>query len=117
MKMPEGEGLNIPTLLFGTVNGVIGVVGILNHEQYTLFLRLQDCLNKVIKGVGGFLHSEWRCFSNERKTCPSKGLIDGNMIESFLELSDEQMTVVAKEMDISVEELVKIVENICRATH
>ena len=26
-------------------------------------------MTKVIKGVGGFSHKEWRAFSNDRKTC------------------------------------------------
>lgn len=28
---------------------------------------VQDALRKVVKGVGGLDHNEWRAFTNERK--------------------------------------------------
>lgn len=59
MKMPEGEGLNVPTLLFCTINGVIGVVATLTEEQFSFCERLQASLVKVIHGIGGLSHSEY----------------------------------------------------------
>jgi hypothetical protein len=48
----------IPTLLFGTINGVIGVVASLPTAQYQLLEALQAAMRKVVKGVGGFDHAQ-----------------------------------------------------------
>jgi DNA damage-binding protein 1 len=57
MKLPEM--LDLPTIIFGTVNGVIGVIASLPAEEYSFFLKVQQTLTKVIKGVGGFKHEEY----------------------------------------------------------
>eukprot|EP01127_Copromyxa_protea_P023249 TRINITY_DN865_c0_g2_i1.p1 TRINITY_DN865_c0_g2~~TRINITY_DN865_c0_g2_i1.p1 ORF type:complete len:1099 (-),score=249.89 TRINITY_DN865_c0_g2_i1:13-2826(-) len=115
MKMPAGEGLSFPTLLFGTVNGVIGVVATLDAENFKLCKRLEEALVKVIHGVGGLSHTEWR--SNEYKNSQSYGFVDGNLVESFLELSSPQMALVAKEMSLNIEDLVQSLETLVRAIH
>jgi len=58
MKQPEGEGLHLPTLIFGTVNGAIGVVASLPQPLYTSLLKIQENLTRVIKGIGGFSHEQ-----------------------------------------------------------
>ena len=75
-----------PQMVFGTVNGVIGVVAQLKESQYKLLKRLERALAEVIQGVGGLSHAAWRSFSNDRKTVPSKGFVDGDLIEAFLDL-------------------------------
>ena len=42
---------------------------------------LQNALRKVVNGVGGFDHAQWRAFSNERTTNDASGFIDGDLIE------------------------------------
>jgi len=117
MKMPEGEGLNLQTLLFGTVNGAIGVVATLPPEEFKFFSGLQENLAKVIKGVGGFDHSAWRAFSNERKIVPARGFIDGDLIEMFLDLSADKMEEAVQGLAVSVEEAIKRIETVLRAIH
>lgn len=43
-------------------------------------------MRKVVKGVGGFDHAQWRAFSNLQRTEPAKNFIDGDLIEQFLDL-------------------------------
>ena len=45
----------------------------------------QASMTKVIKGVGGLSHRDFRQFSNERKTVACSGFIDGDLIEALLE--------------------------------
>uniref|UniRef100_A0A8C5A9Z6 DNA damage-binding protein 1 n=1 Tax=Gadus morhua TaxID=8049 RepID=A0A8C5A9Z6_GADMO len=45
------------SVLFGTVNGMIGLVTSLSESWYSLLLDLQNRLNKVIKSVGKIEHS------------------------------------------------------------
>lgn len=78
---------------------------------------MQENLTKVIKGVGGFSHSEWRSFSNERKTVESRNFLDGDLIESFLDLKADKMSEVVKGLDVTVEELCKRIETLQQALH
>ena len=41
MKLADSETARLPTLLYGTINGVIGVIASLPHAQFTHLLRLQ----------------------------------------------------------------------------
>lgn len=53
----------------------------------SLLLKLQDALRKVVRGVGGLDHADFRAFRNERKVSESRGFIDGDLVEAFLDLS------------------------------
>ncbi|GJP48061.1 hypothetical protein CLOM_g7334 [Closterium sp. NIES-68] len=114
MRLPDSETTNIPTVLFGTVSGAIGVVASLPQDLFSFLHRLQVCLTKVIKGVGGLSHAEWRSFHNERKTVDAKSFIDGDLVEAFLDLKRGRMEEVAGQMNVSVEELCKKVEELTR---
>ncbi len=41
MKLPDSEAATIPTVLFGTINGTIGVLASLPQEQFKFLERLQ----------------------------------------------------------------------------
>lgn len=114
MRLPDSEVGQIPTVIFGTVNGVIGVIASLPHDQYLFMDKLQTNLRKVIKGVGGLSHEQWRSFYNEKKTADAKNFLDGDLIESFLDLSRAKMDEVSKSMSVPVEELMKRVEELTR---
>jgi len=114
MRLPDSEASQIPTVIFGTVNGVIGVIASLPQEQFLFLQKLQQSLVKVIKGVGGLSHEQWRSFSNERKTVDARNFLDGDLIESFLDLSRNRMEEIATSLDVSVEELCKRVEELTR---
>ena len=58
MRPPENELAQLPSLLFGTVGGMIGVVMTLPAAKYNLLRRVQENLTHIIHGVGGFTHSE-----------------------------------------------------------
>ncbi|XP_076896669.1 DNA damage-binding protein 1-like [Bidens hawaiensis] len=114
MRLPDSDIGQIPTVIFGTVNGVIGVIASLPQEQYLFMEKLQANLRKVIKGVGGLSHEQWRSFYNEKKTADSRNFLDGDLIESFLDLKKNRMEEIAKAMSVSVEEVMKRVEELTR---
>lgn len=41
MRLPDSEAAQIPTLIFGTVSGTIGVIASLNKQQFLFFEKLQ----------------------------------------------------------------------------
>ncbi|KAG6404983.1 hypothetical protein SASPL_132562 [Salvia splendens] len=114
MRLPDSDVGQIPTVIFGTVNGVIGVIASLPHEQYVFLEKLQTNMRKVIKGVGGLSHEQWRSFYNEKKTVEAKSFLDGDLIESFLDLNRNRMEEISKSMNVAVDELMKRVEELTR---
>lgn len=57
---------------------------------------------RVIKPVGKIEHSFWRSFATERKVEPCEGFIDGDLIESFLDLSSDKMKEVATGLQVKI---------------
>lgn len=70
-------------------------------EFYELLREVQSKLTKVIKSVGKIDHDFWRAFSTERKTENTFGFIDGDLIESFLDLTRDKMDEVVREITVS----------------
>ncbi|KAG6755111.1 hypothetical protein POTOM_040925 [Populus tomentosa] len=111
---PDSDGGQILTAIFGTVNSVMRVIASLPLEQYLFLEKLQSNLRKVIKGVGGLSHEQWRSFNNEKKTVDAKNFLDGDLIETFLDLSHSQIEEIGKTMNTIVEELYEKVEELAR---
>nr|CAD7197866.1 unnamed protein product [Timema douglasi] len=82
-------------VLFGTVSGAIGLVTQIPADFYEFLHELEEKLTHVIKSVGKIDHSAWRSFHTDIKTEPSEGFIDGDLVESFLDLSHDKMKEVA----------------------
>ncbi|CAO3646398.1 unnamed protein product [Cunninghamella blakesleeana] len=116
---PTSSALLSSSLLFVTVNGAIGIVADLTEERYRLLWHMQNNMTKVIKSIGGFNHTDWRniAVTLERKEERSY-FIDGDLIESFLDLTPQQMQQVieghnnGKKLDYSIEDLCKVVEEL-----
>ncbi|XP_064634746.1 DNA damage-binding protein 1-like [Lineus longissimus] len=112
------------SVLFGTVNGAICLLTQLPQDFYTFMVEVQNKLTKVIRSVGKIDHSFWRSFHTDRKTEPSTGFIDGDLIESYLDLDREKMVEVVHGLQIddgsgmkreaTVEDLVKMIEELTR---
>lgn len=99
MKLPDSELSRIPTVLYGSINGVIGIVASLPLPTYQLLERLQEVMRKVVRGVGGLDHRAWRGFSNPHPALGGGELrqfIDGDLIEQFLDLRRESQEAVVE---------------------
>lgn len=120
MRLPDSELSAIPTVLYGTINGVIGVVASLPHATYQLLESLQEAMRKVVKGVGGFDHAQWRAFSNQHiPASPARQFIDGDLIEQFLDLKHESAEAVVAAMQgghsgATVDSITQLVEELSR---
>jgi len=111
------------SILYGTVRGAIGLVAGLQKDTFDFLVQVEKKMRAVVKSVGKIDHSMWRSFHNERKTESAAGFIDGDLIESYLDLSRAQMAEVVNGLqmtedgmkkDCSVDDLVKIVEELSR---
>lgn len=74
--------------------------------------------------MGKIEHAHWRSFHTDIKTEPCEGFIDGDLIESFLDLSTDKMREVADGLQLvvdggmrqecTVDDLIKMVEDLTR---
>lgn len=116
MQLPENEGPAVKTLIFGTTDGMLGVVANLRQDMFEFFQRLENAMATLIPGVGGLSHAEWREMSTERplRHAPAKNFLDGDLIERFLDLNMAQMNKVSAMVNVGVEDLVQKVEEMQR---
>ncbi|CAD7703040.1 unnamed protein product, partial [Ostreobium quekettii] len=115
MKLADTELADVPTVLYATVNGQVGVIASLPEGLYLFLEKLQEALRKVIKGVGALDHKSYRMFQNERRTVDAHHFVDGDLIEMFLDLKREKMDEVAALIgEVSTEDVCKTVEELSR---
>jgi DNA damage-binding protein 1 len=87
--------------LFGTTNGTLGIVLGMDAGTAAFFSALERAMAnpKVIRPIGDFLHSQYRACHAERRIHPAHGFVDGDLIESFLDLDRITMEAVVTEMN------------------
>merc|ERR1712146_131504 len=106
-----------PTVLYGTVGGAIGVVATLPRSVFAALLRIERAMVQVVRGVGGLEHAQYRQFANESKTSPKAGFVDGDLLETYLELPLPQQTRVAEAAKLDRVDITRLLEVIVQATH
>jgi DNA damage-binding protein 1 len=92
-------GAGSVSILFGTISGAIGTIITLNQESYTFFSALERALKVVIAPEGGLSHDDWRTFYNERRINPQRNMVDGDLVEQFLDLDRETLDLVVRQMN------------------
>lgn len=85
--------------LFATVDGTLGSILGLDARTTAFFKTLERAMAKTIVPVGDLSHDEFRAFNCERRVHPSHGFIDGDLVESFLDLDRPSMEAVVKELN------------------
>ncbi|CAM9656294.1 unnamed protein product, partial [Phaeothamnion confervicola] len=74
------------TVLFGTVSGAIGAVLPLAAATFAWLDALQRGMQGVVRGLGITSHADWRAVATPRRSAPARNFVDGDLIESFLDL-------------------------------
>ncbi|KAL3932751.1 MAG: hypothetical protein SGBAC_010704 [Bacillariaceae sp.] len=85
--------------VFGTVDGTLGVILGLDGPTAAFFSCMQRALQTAVTPVGNFSHQQFRAFNAEQRIHPSHGFVDGDLIESFLDLDKSTMQKVVDEMN------------------
>lgn len=85
--------------LFGTVDGTLGVILGLDGPTSAFFAALERSMDRVIQPVGGFSHQQFRAFNAEHRVHPRHGFVDGDLVESFLDLDRRTMEMVVQQMN------------------
>lgn len=72
----------------------------LTPKMFDFLSDLERSLATVIKGVGKIKHQFWRSYHTEIRTEPSEAFVDGDLIESFLDLSKADMIAVVDGLEV-----------------
>ncbi|KAI8908190.1 UV-damaged DNA-binding protein 1A [Powellomyces hirtus] len=121
-----------PVLIYCTVTGGLGVIASVDDKTYGILSDVQENMRLIVRGVGELRHDQWRATADMRgPERPSTGFLDGDLIEQYLDLTREHKEAVIKgtrstgdgpqheskrmkKLDVTVEELVHIVEEMTR---
>nr|AVV64025.1 CPSF A subunit region family protein [Anisakis simplex] len=112
-------------ILFGTSDGGLGVIVQLSQPFYNFIHELETRIAGVTKNCMRIEHSHYRTFETEKRMEQSVGFVDGDLVESLLDMSRQSieglidglvMPVVnnQEQRDASAEEVLKIVEDLAR---
>lgn len=85
--------------LFGTADGTLGVVLGLDGRTAAFFACLEKAMSRVIRPVGDFSHELFRSCKTESRTHPAHGFVDGDLVETFVDLDRSLMEAVVKDMN------------------
>lgn len=109
MQAPDDEDSPaLQTLLFGTADGMVGVVATLSQADFDFFKALQDVLAKA-PGLGGIKHADWRQFvaDSPARRVDACRYIDGDLVETFLELPPHEADDVARQVGLPADTLTR----------
>lgn len=111
-------------VLLATVHGAIFLVAQISQELFEFLQQVEERLSHCIKSVGRIPHAFWRSFNTDIKTEPAEGFVDGDLIETFLDLNRDVQHDIVKGLqidegsgmmrDAKIDDLIKIVEDLTR---
>jgi len=131
-KDNRGDLVMGSSLLFVTADGMIGSIFGLSAQDFAFFRALGQAVSLSVPALGNLSHDEYRAYSSERGVSrPCRGFIDGDLVESFLDLKKKDMEDVVvfmnsegnwwteggdekKEQVLTVEDVLAKVEEISR---
>ncbi|KAJ3290208.1 DNA damage-binding protein 1a [Rhizoclosmatium sp. JEL0117] len=82
------------SMLYCTVNGAFGSLVPVDTDRFRVLSGLQANLGKQVDALGGFGHAEWRTYTSDKRRIESMGYIDGDFVQTFGQLSEEEMEAV-----------------------
>ncbi|KEG14382.1 putative damage-specific DNA binding protein [Trypanosoma grayi] len=117
-----------PQIVFGTSHGAFGTITPVTNETYLLLKALEVAITEVVPSLGGFSHANFRevlcagqergfsrnasfettnpraadVLSRRRRQYISKCVCSGDLVETFLTLSEETKQQVVSETEIRV---------------
>ena len=106
------------TFLFGSVTGYIGGLIEITTEEYNQLLSLQQVLLKHMSGIiECHNEEEWKKVVDDWKKLQCKNIIDGYIVEQYLNLSVDKQKEIADECHFNWRKCVEMIENIGHHFH
>ncbi|EDR24200.1 DNA damage-binding protein, putative [Entamoeba dispar SAW760] len=112
------ETIQKKCILFGGVTGYIGGICEIPNEIYDILIKVQNQILLQMKGiVECTTPDEWKKVIDDWKRMPSSNIIDGNIVESYLEMSKEKQCEIAHLSGVNEEQINDIIENMISLFH
>ncbi|KAI1114442.1 mono-functional DNA-alkylating methyl methanesulfonate N-term-domain-containing protein [Nemania sp. NC0429] len=105
----------VPKAFVGTVEGGVYLFGMISPRYRDLLMRFQEKLSNVIETTGTIEFSRYRSFRNEERE--SEGpfrFVDGELLERFLDLSEDEQDTVCEGLGPNAEAMRNLVEELKR---
>ena len=114
------------SIIYAGVSGSVGLVIPISEEAYSILITVQKRLTESerILAAGNIDHSDWRRYKNQMVKKPAENFIDGDVVETLLELPRSEMTELIQDIEIkdakvglrtvSPEEVFRIIEELAR---
>ena len=87
--------------MYGTVTGSIGMILPIEEESFDFLARVEKKMASLV-GIGNLKHDKYRSFRTCRRQEASKNIIDGDLIESLLDLPVSLKQKIADELTVSL---------------
>ncbi len=101
--LPVGPVIT-PRAFLATVEGGVYMLGTISAEHQDLLMRLQQAVAARTKGLGYMPWAKYRAFKNEvREADEAFRFVDGELVEGFLNFSQEDMADVVGELGVGVD--------------
>jgi len=84
----------------GGVSGYIGLLLQLTSSLYQLLMSLQLALADSVPSVGKIDHGTWRSFESDGRSDVSCGFVDGDLIETYLDLPKSVQQELIKDLRV-----------------
>ncbi|KAI9499864.1 mono-functional DNA-alkylating methyl methanesulfonate N-term-domain-containing protein [Coemansia spiralis] len=92
---PEFPDYFRPVLVYGTLRGAVGVVASVENGKLGRILdRLQINMAHLVPTPGMWDYDQWRAYSSDQRNSRAFGVLDGDLIEQFLDLPRDIQQVV-----------------------
>ncbi len=101
-------------LVFAGASGLIGLLQPLGQGEFAFFKRVEEALSGT---AWGLRHADWRAARVGRSVRKHEGFVDGDLVETLLDLHPVDQARVAAALDLPVLELVSRVETLARQVH
>jgi hypothetical protein len=93
-------------LLMGAISGYIGLLLPLPASLFQMLDAFQAILAEYQPNVGHIDHSTWRSFESDVRSSRSCGFIDGDLIETYLDLPKPIQTELMNKLLVSIDKYV-----------
>jgi DNA damage-binding protein 1 len=97
------------------VEGSIYLFGLIQPAYFDLLFNLQSKLGQLVSAPGNMDFARYRAFKNQvRESEEPFRFVDGELVEKFLDLSEEDQAKACSELEADVEEVKALVEGLRR---
>ncbi|VEL16574.1 unnamed protein product [Protopolystoma xenopodis] len=94
--------------MYGSVQGSLGLIFQVSPILFAFLKELESRLADLVVPVGGFAHHAWRAFKEERMVKMAQNFVDGDLIETVLDLTSEDKARLVKGLRIPVRLVISV---------